>query len=146
MLVTACSRNRVQLALTAPWSSFNICTYGLSGRHFSHTDGKSVVSQPLRLRSCLIWGGISEVNCRFWVLGRETRSRCSYSKAYTAYRESLSTLWLGRSGTTARVSFTVKARYDARTLEISRTWRSSRPGGGASGSAYTTNDDWTAFL
>jgi hypothetical protein len=50
--------------LTAPWSSFNICTYGLSGKHFSQTDGKSVVSHPLRFRSCLIWGGMSGLRWR----------------------------------------------------------------------------------
>ena len=42
---------------SAPWSSFIICTYGLLGRQFSQTEGKSVVSQPDLLRSCLICGG-----------------------------------------------------------------------------------------
>jgi hypothetical protein len=40
--------------LLTPWSFFSICTYGLSGRQFSQTEGKSVVSHPDLLRSCLI--------------------------------------------------------------------------------------------
>lgn len=43
---------------SAPWSSLSILTNGFSGKQFSQTDGKSVVSHPDRFRSCLIWGGI----------------------------------------------------------------------------------------
>jgi hypothetical protein len=46
--------DRLTILHSAPWSSFNICTYGFSGRQFSQTEGKSVDSQPARLRSCLI--------------------------------------------------------------------------------------------
>jgi hypothetical protein len=50
--------------------------------------------------------------------------------------------WWGRSGTTARVSLTVKVRYDAKNLQD----LALMSGGGASGSAYTTDCDWTARL
>lgn len=48
-----------------PMSSRIIWTKGFSGRQFSQTEGKSVVSQPERLRSCFIWGGILD---RVWCI------------------------------------------------------------------------------
>lgn len=51
-------KGRVQSLHSSPWSCLIICTKGLSGRQFSQTEGKSVVSHPERLRSCLICGGI----------------------------------------------------------------------------------------
>jgi hypothetical protein len=42
----------------SPASCLIICTNGLSGKQFSQTEGKSVVSHPERFKSCLICGGI----------------------------------------------------------------------------------------
>jgi hypothetical protein len=68
---------RVQILHSAPWSSFSIWTYGLSGRQDSHEDGKSVDSQPERLRSCLIWGGamVAELYLEESAVGYEQRCR-----------------------------------------------------------------------
>lgn len=50
---------------------------GFSGRQFSQTEGKSVVSHPDRLRSCLICGGMAGDDVQRWIGDGVSFPRCS---------------------------------------------------------------------